>query len=254
MRIVVHLLAIALIGTWMTQASLAAEPAGDSGGSAVSAKPNGTRPTRGDDAAAAGAKLYNHLAPDPTGDSKPGTGESGQKGTAVGQDVKPSTIGGKDSDAIDTRITVQPRRLGGRSAVREGETRRRPLAPRMFQPRRWSAPEGSRQVTRDAIGLPVAHHDGIEQGNGQRHDLPALVHDPAAATTGFGANASGGLARTGGPFGHPLNANPIVRPSGLNPGTINGTNLARRGSGPSSIGGPTKPIAGISGTTIRPKQ
>jgi hypothetical protein len=45
----------------------------------------------------------------------------------------------------------------------------------------------------------------------------------------------------------------IVRPSALNRGTINGTNLARPGFGPSSIGGPARPNTGINGTTIRPK-
>jgi hypothetical protein len=210
LRSVVHLLAIALIGTWMTQACLAEEAARDGGGSTLPANPDGSRPPAREDAAG----------------------------------------GGKDADAIDTRITVQPRRLGGRDAVREGDTKPRPFARHIFRPRRS---ESSGHVTRDAIGLSVARQGGTEPGSGQRHDLPALVHDPATATSGFGANANGGLARTGAALGRPSNANPIVRPAALNRGAINGTSLARPGLGPSSIGGPAKPIAGINGTTIRPK-
>jgi hypothetical protein len=213
LRSVVHLLAIALIGTWMTQACLAEEAARDGRGSTLPANPDGSRPAAREDAAG----------------------------------------GGKDTDAIDTRITVQPRRLGRRDAVREGDTKPRPFARHIFRPRRLSTREGSGRVTRDAIGLPVVRPDGMEQSTGQRHDLPALVHDPAPATTGFGANAGGGLARTGAALGRPSNANPIARPAALNRGAINGTSLARPGLGPSSIGGPAKPIAGINGTTIRPK-
>ncbi len=214
MRIVVHVLAIALVGTWMTPACLAEDAARGSSGSTLPANPDGSRPPAREDAAG----------------------------------------GGKDSDAIDTRITVQPRRLGKRDELREGDTKPRPFARHMFRPRRLSAREGRGQVTRDAIGLPVARHDGMEQPSGQRHELPGLIHDPAVAPVGFGANANGGLARTGGALGRPSsNANQIVRPAALNRGTINGTNLTRPGVGPSSIGGPAKPVAGISGTTIRPK-
>jgi hypothetical protein len=244
LRIVVHLLAIALLGTGLTLACLAEETARDGGGPTLSANPDGSRPPAGEDAAGA-AKPDNQRAPDGKGDSKAVTGEGGPNGNAVARDFRPSASGDKDSDAIDTRVTVQPRRLGRRDAVREGDTKLH--APHFFRSRRLSAHEGSGGVTRDAVGLSVARQDGMEQGSGQRHDLPALVHHPAAATAGFGANASGGLGRP------PSNANPIVKPAALNRGTINGTNLARPGFGPSSVGGPAKQVTGISGTTIRPK-
>ncbi len=157
----------------------------------------------------------------------------------------------KDADAIDTRFSVQPLRLGKRDELREGDTKPRPFARHIFRPRRS---ESSGHVTRDAIGMPVAHPGGIEQGGEERHDIPALVNNPGAVPTGFGANVSGGLARTGGTRGRPpSNAYPIVRPTALNRGTINGTTIVRPGFGPSSVGGPAKPVAGISGTTIRPK-
>jgi len=141
--------------------------------------------------------------------------------------------------------------LGKRDELREGDTKPRPFARHIFRPRRS---ESSGHVTRDAIGVPVAHPGGIEQGRAERRDMPALENNPAAAPTGFGANTSGGLARTGGAFAHPpSNANQIVRPVVVNRGTINGTNFARPGVGSSSVGGPAKPNTGISGTTIRPK-
>ena len=211
MKIAVHLLAIALVGSWMTQACLAEDPPDTGGSSTPSANPDGSRPPAREDAAG----------------------------------------GGKDADAIDTRITVQPRRLGKRDELREGDTKSRPFARHIFRPRRS---ESSGHVTRDAIGVPVAHPGGIEQGRAERRDMPALENNPAAAPTGFGANTSGGLARTGGAFAHPpSNANQIVRPVVVNRGTINGTNFARPGVGSSSVGGPAKPNTGISGTTIRPK-
>ncbi len=246
MRIVFRLLVITLVGTWTAQACLAEEAARDGGGPALSAKPDGSHTPAGEDAAAVAAKPDNQLVPGTKGDSKNAAGEGAEKGNAVGRDVKSSASGGKDSDAIDTRIAVQPRRLGRRDEMREGNTKLRPLAPRIVPPRRLSAYRASDRVTRDAIGLPVAGHDGVEQTSTQRHDPPVLVHNPAAATTGFGAGASSGLGRT------PSNANPIVRPV-PNRGGINGTNLARPGYGPSSVGGPAKPVAGISGTTVRPK-
>jgi hypothetical protein len=47
-------------------------------------------------------------------------------------------------------------------------------------------------------------------------------------------------------------AKPIVGSSVANRGSINGTGLVHRGSGPSGIGGPAKMQDGINGTTIRP--
>ncbi len=212
MRIVVRLLAIALIGTWMSFACLAEEAARDGGGSTLPANPDGSRPSAREDAAG----------------------------------------GDRDADAIDTRIAVHSGRPDRRDAAKEGDRKVSPFARPIFRPRR-SAHESAGRVTRDAIGVPVAHPGGIEQEKAERHDIPALVDNPAAAPTGLGANVSG-LARTGGVFGHtPSNANRNVRSIVPNRGTINGTNFARPGVGSSSVGGPAKPVAGISGTTIRPK-
>ena len=46
---------------------------------------------------------------------------------------------------------------------------------------------------------------------------------------------------------------PIATTSTINHASINGTGLARPGSGPGIVGGPAKNIAGINGSSIRPK-
>lgn len=211
LRVVVYFLTIALIGIWMTSACLADDATGAGPGSTSSANPDGSRPPAGEDTAGAS----------------------------------------KNSDAIDTRITVHSERPSRRDAAKEGDRKVDPFARPFFRPRR-SAQESAGRVTRDAIGLPAIRRDGMKQESGQRHNVP-VVHEPAATPKGFGANTSD-LARTGGVLGRqPSNANPVVRPTALDRGTINGTNLTRRSVGPSHIGGPAKPVAGISGTTIRPK-
>ena len=125
--------------------------------------------------------------PDGKDDSKTGMSEGADKGNAAGRDVKPSAPGGKDSDAIDTRI-VQSRRLGKRHELREDDIR--PIAPHIFRPWR-SAHESHGRVSRDAIGVPVARPGSMEQEAQSTLSatiLPAhrqaLVKTPAAALQG----------------------------------------------------------------------
>lgn len=174
-----------------------------------------------------------------------GAGEGTQKGKAAASDVNAS---GKDLNGIDTRISVQPRRLGRRDVVREGNSNVRLLTSR-YPARRLSAHSVSGRVTRDAIGVPVARQEGLEQRNGPH--LPAVV--PNATNGAISSGAGSGLAKNPGtPGGPPLNA--LGRPAAFNRGTISGTNHSRPGFGsPPGIGGPAKSTAGISGTGIRPK-
>ena len=200
LRIVVHLLVIALIGVLATQACLAEDAPGTGAGSAPSANPDGKD------------------------DSKTGMSEGADKGNAAGRDVKPSAPGGKDLRRDRYAHPVQSRRLGKRHELREDDRSDRSLRT-IFRPWR-SAHESHGRVSRDAIGVPVARPGSMEQRSAEH----PLGNNPAGAPTGFGENTSGGVARPGGPLGHtPSNANPNVRPSTLNRGTINGTNCRPAG-------------------------
>jgi hypothetical protein len=120
-----------------------------------------------------------------------------------------------------------------------GSTRRLPTPPK--------PPE------RNAIGQPVAAHDGIHSRNEDGHALQ--VHVPAVAGPPAGAAAAGSTeAKT--ELERPAIARPIPGPIVSAPivqrGTITGTGLVRPNSAPSRVGGPAKVAGGINGTTMRP--
>ena len=105
---------------------------------------------------------------------------------------------------------------------------------------------------RNAIGVAVGPHDNIAHRDS--HVAPLVVRSPVG-TAGVGASANGGIARASGipetnKFAHPMAPPGVVPPPR---GTISGTGLVQRGSGPAQIGGPAKSFAGINGTSIRPK-
>jgi len=150
-----------------------------------------------------------------------GKGNTDKKGSI------PAGASGKDSDRIDTRITVQPHRPALKPTTIKSLV---PGSPRSFRLSR-SLPSGG--VVRNAIGARVPARENL----GGPH-FPISVHSPAAGRTGNAVVAP--------------NLKPIVRPTALNSGAINGTTQIR-GSVPSSIGGPGRAVAGINGTTIRPK-
>jgi hypothetical protein len=87
-------------------------------------------------------------------------------------------------------------------------------------------------VTRNAIGVSIAPHE-------------TLPGSTVAGTVVHGPNPPAGAAF--GPIGHPA---PIVNAS---PGKIGGTSLIRPTLAPAGLGGPAKPVAGINGTTLRPR-
>ena len=102
------------------------------------------------------------------------------------------------------------------------------------------APE---HVERNAIGLPVAQHEGPAQISGR--EAPGI------------AEGARGLAKTDGGLDRPTiarpSATPIVGAPLMQRGAITGTGPIRRSSSPSGLGGPAKVAAGINGTKFRPK-
>ena len=120
------------------------------------------------------------------------------------------------------------------------------------QAHRSLAARPSGPVVRNAIGVAVGPHDNIAHRDG--HVAPLVVRSPVG-TAGVSASASGGIATASGipetnKFSHPMAPPGVVPPPR---GTISGTGLVQRGSGPAQIGGPAKSFAGINGTSIRPK-
>lgn len=187
--------------------------------------------------------------------------EEALSGNASNLSAEPSgsrPSSGEKADGIDTLITEQSRRLGGRRDNVGGvKTKVKSLAPGNLRLRRLSAGGASNRVVRNAIGVPVARHEGLEQRNGQRHDLPTVVRVPAAGATGVAGSGTASPAMADGRVDRPTilraNASPIVGPVAPKRGTINGTSLNRPGFSPSGVGGPAKVVTGISGTAIRPK-
>jgi hypothetical protein len=160
---------------------------------------------------------------------------------------------GQESDRSDSHIAVEPH-----SPPTKGEDGTGPKAMLRssthdnVQAHRSLAARPSGPVVRNAIGVAVGPHDNIVHRDG--HVAPLVVRSPVGAA-GVSAGANGGIARASGipetnKFAHPA-PTPGVAP--LHRGTISGTGLVQRGSGPAQIGGPAKSFAGINGTSIRPK-
>ena len=216
------LLAIALVAASTMRASFAEEPGSgardDRKASSPSAAPNGSQPPSSEDAA--------------------------------------SGSGGKNSDPIDTSMSVPPRRLGAKPGkVGEAKAKVESPAVRNLHRRTFSVSRASNQTLRNAIGAPVTQHESVERLGSEHVSSPIPPHVPAG-TIGTVGNATGDLARREGNLERPNslrpNASPIARPTVLSRGAINGADLNRRGVGASSVGGPAKTVAGINGTTVRP--
>jgi hypothetical protein len=157
--------------------------------------------------------------------------------------------------ALPAEPAVQSRHLGGRrDEVGQVETKFRSRPSGALHPRRLSAAGASDRVVRNAIGMPVA--EGAERRQSERHDFPSVGQSPIAGVVSAAGSGTGNLSKAeGGPAGIVRPAPiPAVTATTLYRGTINGTSLVRPGFGPSGVGGPARAVAGISGTTIRPKR
>lgn len=248
LRIGFSLLAsIALLG-WTMRAGFA-EDAG--AGAHDDAKPsyssegaNGSRAAGGDSAGGA-------TNTDPQGHGE--GGDAKQSGGPTNPGASLPAPAGKSVDDIDTRISVQPRRLNSKLGhAGDGKATIESPATRNLHRRTFLLSRPSNPIVRNAVGASVPQHQGMDRGE---HSVPLGVpHNPAAATTGDAEGAGGRFAKAEGHIDH--------RMPGLNPpggstvphyGAINGTGLARRGSGVSQVGGPRALATGINGSTIKPK-
>ncbi len=153
----------------------------------------------------------------------------------------------KDLGPVDTRITVppQPRRTDER---KQNPPLHSPTGLRT-QPPHTQRPGGA--TTRNSIGeaVPPSAEPGAH--------APSQGSSPGAAAPTITAHGRAGpgnpATAPGNPAPAPFHAPPITVAPEAPRSTINGTSVARRGNGPSGIGGQAKPLAGINGSAIRPK-
>jgi len=164
--------------------------------------------------------------------------------TAAKPDARPQPI--------DTRITAMPGpQHGGRT--RASIAPARIVVPRNLLGRPGALPSTAETVRRNAIGVAVAHREGLQQPNLAHAGL--VPYRAAAGAIGGVSRTNGLLAKPGGPLARPAaHANPLAGPAHWNRGSINGTSLVRPGSSLSAVGGPAKSVAGIDGTAMRPKR
>jgi hypothetical protein len=157
----------------------------------------------------------------------------------------------RDVNAIDTRIFAPSRGQKGRADnIHEPKMPIKTLTTRSVPTRRKTVPGAVHGVARNAVGIPNTQSVAAKPYVGK-----SALPDVAATPVGTDRSAPvppDGIAR------HPNVAQPnpvsASTPAASNRGMINGTGLVRIGSGPAVVGGPAKVVAGLNGTTIRPKR
>jgi hypothetical protein len=196
-------------------------------------------------------------APQPSSDAKAAnSGTHSPDSSSTGKNSPPPS-GEANTDDIDTRITVQPHGPPpGKPGKVGGATN--PIVPlKLVNPHRrtFSPSRAANRFVPNASGFPGPQHQNVQQNLGQRFEYQGL----GQRGTGGGGGGGVGLAKPGSPFGRQQ----VFQPSGISPiaggsktlirGGIGGANLNRRvvGSGTSGIGGPTRTVTGINGSSIR---
>jgi hypothetical protein len=274
--------AAALIGSAVPQASLAAEA--ESSTLHDAAKPNlaanssDGRSAAPENHAAGGTKPDNH-APAETGTGfKPQGGDGRQdnaraneasgeqnikgsvaKGDGVKGPMATERSGGNDinsvrsrsgnANPIDTSIIVQPRQPFGRPNKQPGlKSNVGIVSPRNLLGRHASVPGAIDHVARNAIGIPAVRQEAVKGGDREPYGMQTAA--PVSTATGSLAKADIGFDRRTVPQSNP---GPLVMPAVPNRAVIDGTKLVRPSVTASGLGGPTKTIVGISGTSVRPR-
>lgn len=152
-------------------------------------------------------------------------------------------IDAKGRNEVDIPISALPRGPSAHDNVRAAQ-KMFAIVPAEHRPEHAAAaPAGANVIRRNAIGLPVIQEQDT-QPVGRPRVQPLAA--PASGTDGLANRRLGGVQLT---LPHASPTYPI-----LSRGRIDGSSLTRRGTAPSGLGGPAKPIAGINGTTFRPKQ
>lgn len=141
--------------------------------------------------------------------------------------------------------TVVPRSAGAHDKAAHSKAAST-VAPRSVLAR--PAPASVQPAARNAIGVAVDRHEGVNQHVGDHGNFSDTGHMPLAGEHGITKFPGGDSANANRQMTHPF-AKPITPTrSG-----IGGADLAHRVAAGAVIGGPATPAGGISGTSIRPK-
>jgi hypothetical protein len=252
-RIVFPLVAVLLVDLVFLRPGVAAEARSDThaeGKSSTSGKASGARAPSGSESGRAGAA--RHDTPSSHGEAGKGQQSIHSGGNQAGKNVGAPTPGGADS-GIDTSIA--PSRTSDRGQ-RSGQEK--PVANffagrnthRGVQP----VPHASNRPLRNAIGIPLSPQQNPETRDRAPPSPFSATREAPSVTTALPGYSTSRVTTAGiGPRHYAPNINPIVASPIGKSGAITGTGLIRRNSAQSQIGGAKATVAGINGTTIRPK-
>ena len=162
-----------------------------------------------------------------------------------------SETAAKNTDAIDTRISVQTRRPGNKSG-KAGEVTAKFSLPGVKNPHRrvFSASGASNRTVRNAVSVPVNQHDLSDRQVGAHPLIVPAQHLPAGQIGVVGSTALG-IAKSDSGVVRQIIVPPRASPTTPNRG-IGGTTAMHRGVSAVSIGGPARTATGLDGATIRP--
>jgi hypothetical protein len=255
LKIGFHILAIVLLGTLATRPGFAENAAsgahGDSKADALSGEASGSRSPSGGDAGGGATRPDVHAPHGDDGKNREGAPPAGNEAV---KDVNSSAPVGKDAGAIDTNIAPSRRLDKKPNKIGEGRTTIDSIATRNLHRRMLSAPQSPSHPVRNSIGVPVPASQGVDRHDSLHPGSLAAPHISPGGTTVIPGSVGSRFTKTESGVGHHVpNTNPIVLSPVPNRGAISGTGLTHHNSGPSQIGGPRASVAGINGTTIRPK-
>jgi hypothetical protein len=279
MRIRAYVLTIVLLGAPAIRASFAAEQRSGSRDLAGSNRPvesggdralsrggdhhphadNGVGPkSDGNSDVKEGLAIRGETSPQGDARASPkGEGIKTPKGVedhSVAKDFRLSPAGGRDADAIDTRITVLPHRPDRKSDTAQGaKTNFRFGVRASVQGRSILQRSAPGLARRNAIGQPVAQRGDVQRASTEPRDLSGQIARPSRLNIGQGRVGFSQTELEPGRFGpaHSTTGPGVAAASKSE--KINGTGLIRSGTTAFGIGGPARTVAGINGTTIPSK-
>jgi hypothetical protein len=162
-----------------------------------------------------------------------------------------SETAAKNTEDIDTRITVRPHHPGDKPG-KVGEVKAKFSLSGVKNPHRrvFSASGANKQTVRNAVSIAVGQRELLDRRPGEHPFVMPAPHLPAGAV-GVVGNTTAGIAKTDSGLVRQIIVPPSASQTSLNRG-ISGTTARHRGISPASIGGPARTTAGLDGTTIRP--